>query len=120
MIAAKSDNIYKLITDLEGWESVSTVFSFGPKYDAMINLGSIDNGGSPFNGAIDEVYLYNRALSASEVAYLSDLTPEDGGLYDPLVSDAEIYDSEAPGFRRINLNDFAMIAEVWLMEQLWP
>ena len=98
----------------------STVFSFGPKYDAMINIGSIDNGGSPFNGAIDEVYLYSRALSASEVAYLSDLTPEDGGLYEPIASSAEIYDSEEPGFRKINLNDFAMIAEAWLMEQLWP
>jgi hypothetical protein len=98
----------------------STEFSLGPKADAQLNIGSVDGGGNPFNGAIDEVYLYNRALSASEVAYLADVTPTDNELYYSIVSDAEIYDSEAEGSRRVNLSDFAMIAEVWLVEQLWP
>jgi hypothetical protein len=95
-------------------------FTLGPAADAQLNIGSCDGGGNPFNGAIDEVYLYNRALSASEIAYLADLTPGDDELYYSIVSDAEIYDAEAPGSRRVNLNDFAMIAEVWLLEQLWP
>jgi hypothetical protein len=98
----------------------STDFTLGPAADAQLNIGSADGGGNPFNGAIDEVYLYNRALTAEEIAYLADLTPGDDELYYSIVSDAEVYDSEAAGSRRVNLSDFAMIAEVWLVEQLWP
>ena len=98
----------------------STEFSFGPATSAQLNLGSADNGENPFNGVIDEVYLYSRALSAAEIAYLADATPGDNELYYSIISDAELYDAEAPGSRRINLRDFAVLASAWLTEQMWP
>ena len=47
-------------------------FSFGTDSEAAIQFGaSVINGGNPFNGALDEIRLYNRALSAFEINYLA-------------------------------------------------
>ena len=78
------------------------------------------NSPETFNGDIDEVRIYNRALSLAEIAYLADLTPGDGKYHVPITSVAEIYGLEAEPARAINLGDFAVIANVWLEEQLWP
>jgi len=53
---------------LNGAETGSGAFSFGPKKDAGVHFGSDDpNGGNAFNGALDDVRLYDKALSADEV-----------------------------------------------------
>ena len=47
-------------------------FEFGPATDAALVFGCCEaNGGNPFNGALDEVRLYDRALSSFEVRYLA-------------------------------------------------
>lgn len=47
-------------------------FSFGSNKDASMHIGCCDsNGGNPFNGAIDDVWLYNQALTAAEVKVLA-------------------------------------------------
>jgi len=72
-----------------------------------------------FDGLIDDVRVYSRALSAAEVAYLADESPGDGELYVPVPPLAEFYDAEPVKSRKINFKDFAILANSWLEEQLW-
>ena len=47
-------------------------FSFGSNREAPVHVGSSDaNGGNPFNGAIDEVRLYDVVLTDAEVRTLA-------------------------------------------------
>ncbi len=60
------------------------------------------------NGLIDEVRIYNRALSAAQIAWLAG--------YTSLVSiPADLRQDNA-----INFKDFAVLADSWLEEILWP
>jgi len=57
-------------------EVASGDFSFGSDTEAGVQFGAVsvnDNGtgGNPYNGAIDEVAIFNRALSIYEVRYLA-------------------------------------------------
>ena len=84
-------------------------------------IGSSFTGdGGLFNGTVDDVRIYNKALSAAEAAYLADESPGDGKLYIPVPSVAEIYSGESQGSRKIDLKDFAVLANGWLEEKLWP
>jgi len=111
---------------LNGKEVASGPFSFGDGTGAGMMIGNInsesgwDNCPGSFNGDLDEARIYNRALEPNEIAYLADLTPEDGKQHVPVPSPAELYDGEEPGSRRVNLRDFAILAEFWLKEQIWP
>ena len=47
-------------------------FSFGSNKDATMHIGCCDaNGGNPFNGALDEVRLYDIVLSDAEISTLA-------------------------------------------------
>jgi len=47
-------------------------FSFGSDPEAALVFGACQgNGNNPFNGALDEIRLYDRALSAFEIKYLA-------------------------------------------------
>ncbi|UCD52945.1 MAG: discoidin domain-containing protein [Phycisphaerales bacterium] len=76
--------------------------------------------GRQWNGLIDDVRIYSRALSADEIRYLADRTPGDGALYVPIASPAELYDGEPENARAIDLKDFAALAGQWRDEQAWP
>jgi hypothetical protein len=71
-----------------------------------------------FNGDLDKVCIYNRALSPAEIAYLSDTTPNDGPLYVPVSSPAELYEGEAPGSRTIDFEDFPVLPDMWLEDMI--
>ncbi len=73
-----------------------------------------------FNGIMDDLRIYNKALSDAEIAYLADETPADGKLYIPVPSVAELYSDEPQGSRKIDLKDYAELADAWLEEILWP
>ncbi len=73
-----------------------------------------------FDGELDDVRIYNHALSQAEIAYLADETPGDGELYIPVSSAANMYDAEPPGSKSVNFMDFAVLIDSWLDEQLWP
>jgi hypothetical protein len=73
-----------------------------------------------WKGAIDDVWVYSRALTEAEVRYLADQTPGDGKLYVPLMSPAELYRAEPVNQKSVNLKDFAQLAKEWLNTQLWP
>jgi hypothetical protein len=66
------------------------------------------------------VRIYDHALSDTEVAGLVDDTPGDGQLYVRVPSAANIYDDEPEGSRSVNFKDFAVLADMWLDEQVWP
>lgn len=38
----------------------------------------------------------------------------------PIISSAELYEGEPEGSRSVNFLDFAVLAETWLAQQLWP
>ena len=83
-------------------------------------LNGRPNATGYFDGELDNVQIYSRALSQAEIAYLADATPGDGESYIPVASAANIYDEETQGFKAINFKDFAVLADQWLDEELWP
>jgi len=89
--------------------------SIGP-----LNIGAWNDSERFFDGATDDFRIYDRALSDAEVAYLADQTPGDGELYVVLKSPAELYDAEPQKSRSVNLMDYAILADAWLDEVLWP
>jgi hypothetical protein len=110
---------------INGEEVASGTFTFDPNTDASMAIGNVcgvnaGNTTQTFNGDLDEVRIYNRALTAAEVAYIADTTPLDGELHVPVPSAAELYDKEPIGQQIINFRDFAMIANRWLDEDLFP
>jgi hypothetical protein len=107
---------------LNGAEAASGPFALADKPDARMGIGCTHGGENAevFAGDIDEVQIYNRALTPEEVAYLADLTPGDGELHVPVPSKANLYNEEPAGQQSVNLADFAMLAEYWLADQMWP
>ncbi|MDH4241572.1 MAG: LamG domain-containing protein, partial [Phycisphaerae bacterium] len=71
-----------------------------------------------FNGRSDYVRIYNYGLSQAEVAYI--VTDGAGTLHLPIVSVADVYQGETPGNQWINFKDYALIADKYLEEILWP
>jgi hypothetical protein len=108
---------------LNGGEVASGPFSFGGKTNAGMTIGNNSSeSGWPdcpgaFNGDIDEARIYNRALDPSEVAYLA---AGEGEVYAPVWSPAEVYDYEAQGSRVVNFRDFALVAKLWLANEILP
>jgi len=73
-----------------------------------------------YRGVIDDFRIYSRALTQAEIGYLADKTPGDGQVYIPVPSPAELYEAEPQGSRAVNFMDFAVLADTWLDELLWP
>jgi hypothetical protein len=84
-----------------------TGFAIGNKPDG-------DANDAPFEGTVDDVRVYNCALSQAEVAWLA---TEGTGEYQ-LTSPVNLVSGEDPEV--INLKDFAKLMESWLDEKLWP
>ena len=96
----------------------------GGNYPDRFTIGAyIDFDEENFlDGAIDEVRYYNKALSHGQVGWLAGkttsyiqpihmlLTPPEPGI--------NTYDGDAIAV--IDLKDFAVLADLWLDEQLWP
>jgi hypothetical protein len=88
---------------LNGKATGSGSFSFGSDTQATVVFGACEqNGGNPFNGDLDEIRIYDYALSAAEVFYLAE----------PAV--------DLNNDNKVNFADFAILADAWLDELLWP
>jgi hypothetical protein len=61
-----------------------------------------------FTGQIDDVYVYNRALSQPEIAWLV-------GHTSPFSEPFDMYQDGTVDFK-----DFAALADEWLDKQFWP
>ena len=65
-----------------------------------------------YEGLIDDVRIYDYALSETEVVYLA---TEGTGYYKLDPRTANLYEDE-----QIDFKDFAVLSDKWLEEQLWP
>ncbi len=109
---------------LNGGEIASGPFSFGEKTSAGMTIGNINSDSWPdcpgvFNGDMDEVRIYNRTLTAAQIAYLADTTPADGELHS-VPSQAELLEAGDQSTLVVNFADFAVLADRWLDQELWP
>jgi len=77
---------------------------------------NVSSSGEPFNGMLDDVRIYNYALTHGEVLSLAGV----GTLYVPVPSSAEIYEGEAQGSRVVNFKDYAELMDSWLLEMKYP
>ena len=104
------DGELKAITNYVGPIATST---------ANVNLGkSSDFTDRWYDGALDDVRIYKRALSQGEVAYLAERSTFTQPL-EPLLTPPN------PGINlykdgTIDLRDYAVLASKWLEEVLWP
>ena len=71
-----------------------------------------------FIGKIDDVRVYDYALSAVEVAYVATAPAYDG--YVELTAQSNIYDEESAGDKVVNFRDLAKFMTAWLEQKLWP
>jgi hypothetical protein len=67
-------------------------------------------------GFIDDVKVFDYALSNAEILSLAD----GSSIYYSFSSEANLYDAEAAGSKKINFKDYASLLEQWLDQQLWP
>ncbi len=81
-----------------------------------------DNDGQEafFTGMLDDVRLYDKALLQEEIASVMGGGEGSVSHYHPVVSPAELYEAEPQGSKVINFMDFAIWAQTWLDEQMWP
>jgi len=70
--------------------------------------GSFSGDGNFFNGLIDEVQVYKSALTTNQVAWLA-------GLTSTFSIPADLHQDNV-----INFKDFAVLADSWLEQILWP
>jgi hypothetical protein len=69
-----------------------------------------------FTGSIDDVQIYDYALSDTDILSVAGLTE----LYFPVPSPANISDDEPVNSRKVNFKDFAILADEWLQQLIWP
>jgi hypothetical protein len=71
-----------------------------------------------FPGDVDDARVYGVQLSKEKIAYIA--TGGAVSLHIPIQSIADVYQGEAPGNQWINFKDYALIADKYLEEVLWP
>jgi len=90
---------------------------FGEYNIEMFTVGAaphltIPGGNIGYDGKIDEFYVFDRELSAGEVAGLAGLS---GEVNVPLTAPKDPVEDA-----KIDIKDFGALADSWLYEQLWP
>ena len=99
------------------------IFLNGLLYDSRSGAGAAISGITSFeigsgwyggyDGLIDDFRIYNYALSQSEIAHVA--TNGTGIFEQPLMIPADLNDDN-----QIDFSDFALLADHWLENQLWP
>jgi hypothetical protein len=80
-------------------------------------IGSaLDDTGGYYKGKLDDLQIYDYALSHAEVLYLA--KGSGSQLHQPLQPVLSLVDPYEDG--QINFKDFAVLTDVWLAEQKWP
>jgi hypothetical protein len=83
--------------------------------------GKDEDPDTGWDGRIDDVRIYNYALSADQIATVmaGGSLPEVPMYYD-LQSPAELYGAEEPGLKAVNFRDLAILADQWQEKRFWP
>ena len=71
-------------------------------------------------GTIDDVRYYNYPMNQGEIIMLADPVEPGTEMYQPVPSPANLADPEPQLSRKVNFVDYAILADSWLVEQLWP
>ncbi|HEX40822.1 MAG TPA: LamG domain-containing protein, partial [Phycisphaerales bacterium] len=83
-----------------------------------VQMGKRGDNTAYFPGSIDDVYIYNTALTQAQICYLAGAgAPQ---WYAPVLSPANISDAEPQGDKVVNFKDLALILARWLQTQVWP
>jgi hypothetical protein len=69
-----------------------------------------------WNGLIDDVRIYNRGLSHGEILSLIGQSE----IYQPVLSEANIFDEEPELSKSVNFRDYAVLADNWLEMFIFP
>jgi hypothetical protein len=84
-----------------------------------VQIGKRSDNTNMFTGLVDEVNIYNKALSQAEVAWLAGKTTAFTQAVGLLVNPQDPkMDLSSDG--QINFKDFAVLIDRWLEEKLWP
>ena len=83
-----------------------------------LKIGKCYTGDTVFTGLMDDVRLWDYALSKADIEYLANEST--GGLYHGLDSPANLSDDEPEHSKIVNFRDFAVLASMWLDEKLFP
>ncbi|MHC4645326.1 MAG: LamG domain-containing protein [Planctomycetota bacterium] len=73
-----------------------------------------------FIGRIDDVQVYEYALSQPEIAYVATENLASGLGYLPLEAQSNLWNEEQQGEQAVNLRDYAVLMDSWLEQILWP
>jgi len=76
-----------------------------------------DADDKPFVGSIDDVLVYDYALTPAEIAYVATAPNNDG--YFPLTTEVNIY-HEPANEEVVNFRDLAKLIDKWLYKKYWP
>jgi hypothetical protein len=77
----------------------------------------IGNGADGYYaGIIDDFRIYNKVLTEAEIAYLA----TKGSGYYPLQDREVNFNEQGDSAEKIDFMDYAIMADYWLDEQLWP
>ncbi|MHC4338267.1 MAG: LamG domain-containing protein, partial [Planctomycetota bacterium] len=82
--------------------------------DGLVIAGRWGDSGGSFTGTIDDVRIYDYALSGGEICYIA----SDGDGVAELVNIANVFTNESE--QAVNLRDFVKLADNWLKRKLWP
>jgi hypothetical protein len=89
------------------------------QHNAYIGAITDNRDGTIFKyyiGLIDDVQIYDNALSDTDILSVAGLTE----MYFPLTSPANVSDDEPANSKRVNFKDYAIMADEWLQQLLWP
>ncbi len=108
-------------TTITGYADGHKTGSFDQALDTegVMQIGQRGDNANMFNGMVDDVRVYSRALSQGEIASLAGKTAvftQDVGLI-TTIQDGNM-DANADG--TINFQDYAIMIDSWLDEVLWP
>jgi hypothetical protein len=88
----------------------------------IVGKGSKDTAANQgWDGRIDDVRIYDYELTGAEI-----ITAMNGGtvtprqIYHPVTSLANIYDAEPVNSKKVDLRDYAVLADTWLEDLFWP
>jgi hypothetical protein len=69
-----------------------------------------------YAGVIDDFRIYDKVLTQAEISYLA----TDGTGYYPLQDRETNFNEEGQSAEKIDFMDFALMADYWFQEQVWP
>ena len=111
------------------------------RYNPGVYFGARSNGAYGFNGRLDDIRIYGQALAPGDITLLAQATGEPAAApaawykLDETVS-ATVADASGNGYdgyvlfvepytnpyddNQVGLKDYAVLAQNWLAEQVWP